>query len=162
FLPACEKGYMDGLKEGFMVGHPIVGVRMVLEDGQAHMVDSSELAFRLATFNAFREAFKASSPRILEPVMLVEVSAPVEFQGNVLGSLNKRKGMIVDTETQEDYCVVTSEVPLNNMFGYSTELRSATQGKGEFSMEYKRHSPVMHSVQEELIKEHQAKLSEKK
>ncbi|KAJ2105673.1 Elongation factor G, mitochondrial [Coemansia sp. RSA 376] len=162
FLPACEKGYMDGLKEGFMVGHPVVGVRMVLEDGQAHMVDSSELAFRLATFNAFREAFKASGPRILEPVMLVEVSAPVEFQGNVLGSLNKRKGMIVDTETQEDYCVVTSEVPLNNMFGYSTELRSATQGKGEFSMEYKRHSPVLHSVQEELIKEHQAKLAEKK
>ncbi|KAJ2487250.1 Elongation factor G, mitochondrial [Coemansia sp. RSA 2320] len=162
YIPACEKGYMDGLQEGFMVGHPVVGVRMVLEDGAAHSVDSSELAFRLATFYAFREAFKQSSPRILEPVMTVEVSAPVEFQGNVLGSLNKRKGMIIDTETQEDYCVVAAEVPLNNMFGYSTELRSATQGKGEFSMEYKRHSPVLPNVQEDLIKEHQAKLAEKK
>ncbi|KAJ1799569.1 Elongation factor G, mitochondrial [Coemansia sp. RSA 2399] len=162
YLAACEKGYMDGLKEGFMVGHPIVGVRMVLKDGAAHSVDSSELAFRTATFHAFREAMKASSPRILEPVMTVEISVPVEFQGNVLGSLNKRKGMIVDTETQEDYCVIVAEVPLNNMFGYSTELRSATQGKGEFSMEYKRHSPVMQNVQEELIKEYQKKQTEDK
>ncbi|KAJ1990914.1 Elongation factor G, mitochondrial [Coemansia spiralis] len=162
YMAACEKGYIDGLHEGFMVGHPIVGVRMVLEDGAAHSVDSSELAFRLATFHAFRESFKASSPRILEPVMTVEVSAPVEFQGTVLGSLNKRKGMIVDTETQEDYCVITSEVPLNNMFGYSTELRSATQGKGEFSMEYKRHSPVLPNIQEELIKDYQKKQAEKK
>ncbi|KAJ1886642.1 Elongation factor G, mitochondrial, partial [Kickxella alabastrina] len=120
------------------------------------------LAFRLAAFHAFRESFKVSNPRILEPLMTVEVSAPIEFQGNVLGSLNKRKGLIIDTETQEDYCVVLAEVPLNNMFGYSTELRSATQGKGEFSMEYKRHSPVLPNVQEDLIKEHQKKLAEKK
>ncbi|KAJ1960065.1 Elongation factor G, mitochondrial [Dipsacomyces acuminosporus] len=162
YIPACEKGFMDGLQEGFMIGHPIVGVRMVLKDGAAHSVDSSELAFRLAAFHAFRESFKASSPRILEPVMTVEVSAPIEFQGNVLGSLNKRKGLIVDTETQEDYCVISAEVPLNNMFGYSTELRSATQGKGEFSMEYKRHSPVLPNVQEDLIKEYQKRQAEKK
>ncbi|KAJ2726244.1 Elongation factor G, mitochondrial [Coemansia sp. Benny D115] len=162
YIPACEKGFVDGLQEGIMIGHPVVGVRMVLEDGAAHSVDSSELAFRLATLNAFREAFRASGPRILEPLMTVEVSAPLEFQGNVLGSLNKRKGLIIDTETQEDYCVIVCEVPLNNMFGYSTELRSATQGKGEFTMEYKRHSPVLPNVQEELIKEHQLKLAEKK
>ncbi|KAJ2781323.1 Elongation factor G, mitochondrial [Coemansia javaensis] len=162
YIPACEKGFLDGLREGFMIGHPIVGMRMVLQDGAAHSVDSSELAFRLATFGAFREAFRASKPRILEPVMTVEVSAPTEFQGNVLGSLNKRKGLIVDTVTQEDYCVVTAEVPLNNMFGYSTELRSGTQGKGEFTMEYKRHAPVLPDVQDELIKEHQKKLAEKK
>ncbi|KAJ1936984.1 Elongation factor G, mitochondrial, partial [Kickxella alabastrina] len=162
YIPACEKGYMDGLNEGFMIGHPIVGVRMVLLDGAAHSVDSSELAFRLAAFHAFRESFKVSNPRILEPLMTVEVSAPIEFQGSVLGSLNKRKGLIIDTETQEDYCVILAEVPLNNMFGYSTELRSATQGKGEFSMEYKRHSPVLPNVQEDLIKEHQKKLAEKK
>ncbi|KAJ1736886.1 Elongation factor G, mitochondrial [Coemansia sp. Benny D160-2] len=159
YMAACEKGYMDGLREGFMVGHPIVGVRMVLKDGAAHSVDSSELAFRTATYHAFREAMKASAPRILEPVMTVEISVPVEFQGNVLGSLNKRKGIIMDTETQEDYCVIVAEVPLNNMFGYSTELRSATQGKGEFSMEYKRHSPVLQNVQEDLIKEYQKKQS---
>ncbi|KAJ2497574.1 Elongation factor G, mitochondrial [Coemansia sp. RSA 1972] len=162
YIAACQKGFMDGMREGFMVGHPIVGVRMVLEDGAAHSVDSSELAFRLATFYAFSEAFKASKPRILEPIMTVEVSAPIEFQGNVLGTINKRKGIIVDTESQEDYCSVVAEVPLNNMFGYSTELRSGTQGKGEFSMEYKRHAPVYPEVQEELIKEHQKKLAEKK
>ncbi|KAJ2375628.1 Elongation factor G, mitochondrial [Coemansia sp. RSA 2607] len=162
YIPACEKGFTDGLQDGFMVGHPIVGVRMVLQDGAAHSVDSSELAFRLAAFHAFRESFKTSNPRVLEPLMTVEVSAPIEFQGNVLGSLNKRKGLIIDTETQEDYCVVSAEVPLNNMFGYSTELRSATQGKGEFSMEYKRHSPVLPNVQEDLIKEYQKKLAEKK
>ncbi|KAJ2495252.1 Elongation factor G, mitochondrial, partial [Coemansia sp. RSA 2049] len=162
YMAACEKGYMDGLREGFMVGHPIVGVRMVLKDGAAHSVDSSELAFRTATYHAFREAMKASAPRILEPVMTVEISVPVEFQGNVLGSLNKRKGIIMDTETQEDYCVIVAEVPLNNMFGYSTELRSATQGKGEFSMEYKRHSPVLQNVQEDLIKEYQKKQSGEK
>ncbi|KAJ2452986.1 Elongation factor G, mitochondrial [Coemansia sp. RSA 2336] len=161
YIAACEKGFMDGMREGIMIGHPVVGMRMVLQDGAAHSVDSSELAFRLATFYAFREAFRESKPRILEPIMTVEVSAPVEFQGNVLGSLNKRKGMIVDTETQEDYCSIVAEVPLNNMFGYSTELRSSTQGKGEFSMEYKRHSPVLPDVQEELIKEHQKKLAEK-
>ncbi|KAJ2703872.1 Elongation factor G, mitochondrial [Coemansia sp. IMI 203386] len=162
YIPACEKGFTDGLQEGFMIGHPIVGVRMVLQDGAAHSVDSSELAFRLAAFHAFRESFKTSNPRVLEPVMTVEVSAPIEFQGSVLGSLNKRKGLIIDTETQEDYCVVAAEVPLNNMFGYSTELRSATQGKGEFSMEYKKHAPVLPNVQEDLIKEHQKKLAEKK
>ncbi|KAJ2794870.1 Elongation factor G, mitochondrial [Coemansia helicoidea] len=162
FIAGCEKGFNDGLHEGFMVGHPVVGVRMVLQDGAAHSVDSSELAFRLATFNAFREAMRASKPRILEPLMTVEVSAPVEFQGNVLSSINKRKGLIIDTVTQEDYCVVVAEVPLNNMFGYSTELRSGTQGKGEFSMEYKRHAPVLPDVQEELIAAHQKKLAEKK
>ncbi|PIA15135.1 elongation factor G, mitochondrial [Coemansia reversa NRRL 1564] len=162
FLAACEKGFNDGMQQGFMIGHPIVGVRMVLEDGAAHDVDSSELAFRMATFYAFREAFRASKPRILEPVMTVDVSSPVEFQGNVLGSLNRRKGLIVNTETQEDYCAITAEVPLNNMFGYSTELRSGTQGKGEFTMEYKRHLAVPMEVQEQLILDYQNKLAEKK
>ncbi|KAJ1917209.1 Elongation factor G, mitochondrial [Mycoemilia scoparia] len=157
YIFACEKGFMDGLKEGFVVGHPIVGARMVLEDGLAHSVDSSELAFRLATFYAFREAFKASRPQVLEPVMSVEVTVPSEFQGNVLGLINKRKGMIVDTEVQDDTCTVLAEVPLNNMFGYSNELRSATQGKGEFSMEYKKHSPVLPGLQEEMAKEYQKK-----
>ncbi|KAJ1841882.1 Elongation factor G, mitochondrial, partial [Coemansia sp. RSA 2708] len=162
YILACNKGFIDGLKEGPMIGHPVVGVGLVLTDGQAHSVDSSELAFRTATFFAFREAFKGSKPRILEPVMSVDVSVPTEFQGNVLASINKRKGLIIDTETQEDYCTISAEVPLNNMFGYSTELRSCTQGKGEFSMEYKRHAPVTADVQEELIKEHQKKLAEKK
>jgi elongation factor G len=155
YIPACQKGFEDGLEKGTLIGHPVTGTRLVLEDGLAHSVDSSELAFRLATFYAFREAFRKAKPIIMEPIMTVSITAPVEFQGNVLGSINKRKGTIIDTEVQEDYFVATAEVPLNNMFGYSTELRSSTQGKGEFTMEYKQHAPVPSYVQEELVAEYQ-------
>ncbi|KAI9250035.1 translation elongation factor G [Sporodiniella umbellata] len=154
FIPACEKGFNDGLEKGPLIGHPVNGVRMVLEDGAAHAVDSSELAFRIATKNAFQDAFAKAKPAILEPIMNVAITAPIEFQGTVIGGLNKRKGTIVDTEIQEDYFEVTADVPLNDMFGYSTELRSATQGKGEFSMEYKNHQAVPHNVQEELIQQY--------
>ncbi|RKP34264.1 translation elongation factor G [Dimargaris cristalligena] len=162
YIPACQKGFEDGLEKGWLIGHRVNGVRYVLQDGLAHAVDSSEMAFRLAASYGFREAFMKAGPVILEPVMKVEVSAPLEFQGNVLSSINKRKGMIVDTETQDDYCSVTAHVSLNNMFGYSTELRSSTQGKGEFTMEYERHSPVMASVQQDLIDEYQKTRAQKK
>ncbi|KAI8142489.1 translation elongation factor G [Fennellomyces sp. T-0311] len=157
FIPACEKGFMDGLEKGPLIGHPVNGVRMVLEDGAAHAVDSSEMAFRIATKNAFQEAFAKGRPTILEPIMNVSITAPTEFQGTVIGGLNKRKGTIVDTDIQEDFFTVTADVPLNDMFGYSTELRSATQGKGEFSMEYKDHQPVQTFVQEQLIQEYKKK-----
>ncbi|GAB5589260.1 Elongation factor G [Umbelopsis nana] len=157
FIPACEKGFRDALEKGPLIGHPVNGVRMVLEDGAAHSVDSSELAFRIATRAAFNDAFAKAKPVILEPVMNVAITAPIEFQGTVIGGLNKRKGTVVDTEIQEDYFNVTADVALNNMFGYSTELRSATQGKGEFSMEYKEHQPVMPYVQEELVTEYKKK-----
>ncbi|KAJ1965262.1 Elongation factor G, mitochondrial, partial [Dimargaris xerosporica] len=141
YIPACQKGFEDGLEKGWLIGHRIKGVRYVLEDGLAHSVDSSEMAFRLAATHAFREAFKKAKPIILEPVMKVDISAPLEFQGNVLSSINKRKGTILDTETRDDYCSVTAHIALNNMFGYSTDLRSSTQGKGEFTMEYEKHAP---------------------
>ncbi|KAI8072956.1 translation elongation factor G [Gongronella butleri] len=157
YIPACEKGFRDGLEKGPLIGHPVTGIRMVLEDGASHAVDSSELAFRIATKNAFLDAFNKAKPTILEPIMNVSISAPVEFQGAVIGGLNKRKGTVVDTEIQEDYFNVTADVPLNDMFGYSTELRSATQGKGEFSMEYKEHMAVQSFVQEQLIEEHKKK-----
>jgi elongation factor G len=161
FIPACEKGFNDALDKGPLIGHPVNGVRMVLEDGAAHAVDSSELAFRIATKNAFHEAFAKARPTILEPIMNVAITAPIEFQGSVIGGLNKRKGTVVDTEIQEDYFNVTADVPLNDMFGYSTELRSATQGKGEFSMEYKDHQPVQTHVQETLIQEYKKELANK-
>ncbi|KAI7902503.1 translation elongation factor G [Cokeromyces recurvatus] len=161
FIPACEKGFNDALEKGPLIGHPVSGVRMILEDGAAHAVDSSELAFRIATKNAFQEAFAKAKPSILEPIMNVAITAPIEFQGSVIGGLNKRKGTIIDTEIQEDYFNVVADVPLNDMFGYSTELRSATQGKGEFSMEYKEHQPVQTHVQEDLIKEYRKELASK-
>ncbi|KAI9140360.1 translation elongation factor G [Paraphysoderma sedebokerense] len=159
YIPACEKGFHDALEKGSLIGHPVTGVRLVLKDGLAHAVDSSELAFRTATAHAYRETAVQANPIILEPVMNVSITAPAEFQGAVIGGVNRRKGTILDSESasNSDYFVVNAEVPLNAMFGYSTELRSMTQGKGEFTMEYAKHAPVYPHVQEQLMKEYQTK-----
>ncbi|KAF9426405.1 Elongation factor G, mitochondrial [Entomortierella beljakovae] len=157
YIPACEKGFREGMQKGFLIGHPITGVRLVLEDGAAHSVDSSELAFKIATLNAFKEAYMKSSPVIMEPIMKVDVTAPVEFQGAVIGGINKRKGTIVDTESGEDYFSAVAEVSLNAMFGYASEIRGQSQGKGEFSMEYLRHQKVQPQEQIDLIKVYQKK-----
>ena len=122
----------------------------VQHDGLVHSVDSSELAFRLATMGAFREVYNAAKSVILMPVMTVEVVVPSEFQSVVIGRLNQRRGTIVDSEVREDEFTAIAEVALNDMFGYSSHLRGITQGKGEFSMEYKTHQPVLPQVQAEL------------
>ncbi|KAH8983296.1 elongation factor G, mitochondrial [Lactarius akahatsu] len=150
YIPAVEKGFFEALEKGTLSGNPISGVRMVLRDGAFHAVDSSELAFRLAAIGAFREAYLKTKPVILEPIMTVEVVAPVEFQSAVIGGLNARRGTIIDSEVREDEFTAVAEVALNDMFGYSSQLRGATQGKGEFSMEYKNHMPVLPNVQVEL------------
>jgi elongation factor G len=150
YIPAVEKGFYEALEKGTLSGNTISGVRMVLQDGAFHAVDSSELAFRLAAIGAFREAFLKTKPVILEPIMTVEVVAPVEFQSAVIGGLNARRGTIIDSEVREDEFTAVAEVALNDMFGYSNQLRGATQGKGEFSMEYKNHMPVLPNVQVEL------------
>ncbi|CAG8542854.1 2479_t:CDS:10 [Paraglomus brasilianum] len=157
YIPAVEKGFRDGLDKGTLIGHPMTGIRYILEDGTHHPVDSSELAFRLAGFYAFREAYEKARPTILEPVMNVQVTSPIEFQGAVIGSLNKRKGTILDTEIHEDYFIVNADVTLNSMFGYASELRGATEGKGEFTMEYKTHLPVTSDLQAELVAEYRKK-----
>ncbi|RZC28933.1 Elongation factor G-1, mitochondrial [Glycine soja] len=151
FIPAIEKGFKEAANSGALIGHPVENLRVVLTDGAAHAVDSSELAFKLASIYAFRQCYAASRPVILEPVMLVELKVPTEFQGAVAGDINKRKGVIVGNDQEGDDSVITAHVPLNNMFGYSTALRSMTQGKGEFTMEYKEHLPVSHDVQTQLI-----------
>ncbi|CAJ2669875.1 unnamed protein product [Trifolium pratense] len=151
FIPAIEKGFKEAANSGALIGHPVENLRVVLTDGAAHAVDSSELAFKMASIYAFRQCYAASRPVILEPVMLVELKVPTEFQGSVAGDLNKRKGVIVGNDQDGDDSVITAHVPLNNMFGYSTSLRSMTQGKGEFTMEYKEHSPVSRDVQTQLI-----------
>ncbi|KAN0137562.1 elongation factor G mitochondrial [Lactarius tabidus] len=147
YIPAVEKGFFEALEKGTLAGNPISGVRMVLRDGAFYAVDSSELAFRLAAIGAFREAYLKTKPVILEPIMTVEVVAPVEFQSAVIGGLNARRGTIIDSEVREDEFTAVAEVALNDMFGYSSQLRGATQGKGEFSM---NHMPVLPSVQVEL------------
>jgi len=157
FISACEKGFNDAIEKGPLLQQPVTGVRMVVNDGASHAVDSSELAFRIATVQAFKQGFLQASPQILEPIMNVEISAPEEFQGSVIGQINRRKGLIVNSETQDGYVIVECEAPLNEMFGYSTDLRSITQGKGEFTMEYKSHAPVSAEVQKKLVAEAEAK-----
>ncbi|KNE67460.1 translation elongation factor G [Allomyces macrogynus ATCC 38327] len=155
FIPACEKGFVEACQKGPLTGNPIMGARMVLQDGLAHSVDSNELAFRTATLMAFREAMAKASAIVLEPIMSVNVTAPAKFQGPVMAGINKRKGTITDSEVQDEYVVIDALVPLNNMFGYSSDLRAVTQGMGEFTMEYLRHEPVLPNVQVELIKAYQ-------
>lgn len=139
FLPAIEKGFREALLEGTFTGHRVQGLRMVILDGRTHPVDSNELAFRMAAIQGFRQAFDKATPKVLEPVMKVEVEVPIEFQGTVMGGLSKRRGIIVNSFGHSDYGSISAEVPLAEMFGYSTELRSMTQGKGEYTMEYLEH-----------------------
>ena len=133
-------------------------MRCVVNDGQSHAVDSSDQAFRTASLMGFREAYSGAKPTILEPIMKVEISAPIEFQGSVVGQVNQRRGVILETVSDENV-TVTCEVPLNAMFGYSTDLRSATQGKGNFTMEFARYAPVPKQEQEEMIKVYREKLA---
>ena len=159
FIPAVDKGFREALKKGSLIGFPVVGVRAVINDGDSHDVDSSEQAFKTAAIMAFREGYEAAKPTILEPIMKVEVQAPEEFQGSVIGQLNQRRGTIVSTENAEGYVTAVAEVPLNQMFGYSTDLRSATQGKGEFTMEFAKYAPVPRNEQEEMMKAYREKLA---
>ncbi len=152
FIPACEKGFIEATSKGALAGHQVVGVRLVLEDGSHHVVDSNEHSFRTATVMGFRQAFAKARPLLLEPIMRVSITVPVEFQGSVMASVNRRRGLIVDTDAQEEILVILADVPLNDMFGYATELRSLTQGKGDFSMEYRTHQPVPTNIQADLIK----------
>jgi elongation factor G len=158
FIPACDKGFKEGIKKGTLIGFPIVGVRAVIDDGLHHPVDSSEMAFKTAALMGFREAYDKAKPTILEPIMKVEVEAPVEFQGSVVGQVNQRRGVIMETVSDENV-TITAEVPLNTMFGYSTDLRSATQGKGNFTMEFARYAPVPKQEQEEMIKKYKEQLA---
>lgn len=157
FLFACSKGFEDSLEKGPLIGHRVLGVHMHINDGQTHVVDSSELSFRTATHGAFRQAFLNAKPVILEPIMSVEVSAPNEFQGPVVGLINKLGGMILETVNGQDEFTVTAECSLNTMFGFSTSLRACTQGKGEFSLEFCKYSQCAPQLQRELIAEHEKK-----
>lgn len=155
FIPAVDKGFQEQMTKGLLIGFPVVGIKATLTDGAYHEVDSSEMAFRICAMAAFREFYFKAKPTALEPIMKVEVSAPEEYQGNVLGQINQRRGMIMGTTTNDAFTVVEAEVPLSEMFGYSTELRSATQGKGEFTMEFSRYAPVPRNIQEELVKKYE-------
>jgi elongation factor G len=159
YIPSCEKGAKDAINQGGLIGHEVHNLRVVLTDGAAHAVDSSDMAFRTAMATAVRTAMQRAQPCVLEPVMSTEVTAPAEFQGAIIAGLNRRMGMIQGSDMSADgsATVINADVPLSSMFGYSTELRSNTQGKGEFSMEYNEHLQVPQDVQGTLIKEYAEK-----
>ncbi len=157
YIPACDKGFQSAMAKGSLIGFPIVGIRVTINDGQAHSVDSSDMAFQLAAIGAFKEAYPKAKPIILEPIMKVSVEGPTEFQGNIFGSINQRRGIIISSTDEGAFSTVEAEVPLSEMFGYSTTLRSLTQGKAEFTMEFLKYGKVPQSVSEELIKEYQEK-----
>jgi elongation factor G len=162
YIGSCEKGFKSQLDKGPLVGFPIVGVRVVLEDGAYHAVDSSDNAFQAAARGAFREVYPQAKPQVLEPLMKVAVETPGEFQGDVMGTLSQRRGIIIGTTEDQGFIRIEAEVPLAEMFGYATVIRSATQGKAEFTMEFSRYAPAPQSVAEELIKKYQEKRAAEK
>jgi len=157
FIPACDKGFRSALAKGKLIGSPIVGVRVALTDGNSHSVDSSDMAFQTAARAAFRAAFLKAAPQILEPMMKVSVEGPSEFQGGVFKSLLRRRGTVIGSTEDAGFARVDAEVPLAAMFGYSTELRSATAGKAEFTMEFARYAPAPREVTDELISLHRGR-----
>ena len=157
YIPACDKGFQSSLDKGSLIGFPIVGVRAVLTDGNSHAVDSSDMAFKTAVRAAFRETYKKAKPRILEPVMKVSVEGPTEFQGVIYKTLMQRRGNVLGSTEDGGFARVDAEVPLAEMFGYSTDLRSVTEGKAEFTMEFAKYAPAPSDVTEELLKKYNSK-----
>ena len=158
YIPSVEKGFQSALPKGRLIGFPVTGLRVVLTDGQSHSVDSSDIAFQMAGRKAFREVYSRAKPVVLEPVMKLEVESPTEFQGAVLKTVMQRRGTVVGTTEEDGFCRLESEVPLAEMFGYATDLRSCTQGKAEFTMEFSRYVRVPADIQEALKKEYGTKL----
>ena len=162
FIPACEKGFRSMIAKGQLIGVAVNGVKVVLNDGGYHAVDSSDIAFQEAARGAWRESYTKAGPVILEPIMKVELEGPVEFHGSMVGTILQRRGLIVGSTEDEGFSRVEAEVPLAEMFGYSTALRSATQGKAEFSMEFARYEKAPNSISDELIKKYEQERREAK
>jgi elongation factor G len=152
FITSVEKGFRSMLKKGLKIGFPVVNLRAVINDGNSHSVDSSDIAFQEAARGAFREAYAQARPRVLEPIMRVVVEGPFEFSGNILGTLTQLRGIIIGSQDIEGSTRIESQVPLAEMFGYATTLRSATQGKAEFTMEFSHYLPMPVQKEEELVR----------
>jgi elongation factor G len=148
FIPAVEKGVEDAMDNGPRAGFPLVDVRVTLTDGKYHDTDSSEIAFRIAGSLALKEAIKRAKPVLLEPVFAVEVVTPEEFMGDVIGDLNRRRGQINGMEQRGNAQVISAHVPLAEMFGYATDMRSATQGRATYTMQFDRYEEVPHNIAE--------------
>jgi elongation factor G len=156
YIPAVEKGIQDVRKKGFLAGYPMVDFRVILIDGQYHDVDSSELAFKIAGALAYKDAMEKARPTILEPVMTVEVNAPNEYVGDLMGDLSSRRGKVEGMESGDEDTVIRAQVPMSEMLTYGAQLRSITQGRGSFHLEFDHYSEVPHSIQEKIIAQSKA------
>ena len=157
YLPAVEKGFRSSLEKGPVAGFPVVNLKILVNDGSYHAVDSSDLAFRICAATALRENFPRTKPAILEPIMKIEIECPENFQGAVVGDLASRRGIITSTETSGNSCRLLGEVPLAETFGYSSVLRGMTQGQGVFSMEFLKYKRVPAAIQETIVRERNEK-----
>jgi elongation factor G len=157
FVPACEKGIEEAMKNGIVAGYPMVDIKVSLVDGSYHEVDSSEMAFKIASSMAFKEACAKAKPRLLEPIFDVEVVVPEEYMGDIMGDLNSRRGRIQSMEARGGTQIVTARVPLSEMFGYATDLRSRTQGRATYSMHFDRYEQAPQHVSEEVVARIQGK-----
>ncbi len=154
YIGSCRKGFEDIMEKGPLAKFPMIKIGVNLNDGKYHAVDSSEMAFRVTARGAMRAAIKKAKPIILEPIMKVEVESPGEYQGNVVGSLSSRRGVVAGIDTQADgTCIITSSVPLSEMFGYSTNLRSLTSGKASFTMEFEKYEETPANIQKQVIED---------
>lgn len=162
FLTACAKGFDLACEKGPLLGHKVIGTKMVINDGATHVTDSSDYAFSLATQMAFRKAFTDAGGQVLEPLMKTTITAPNEFQGNILMLMNKRNATIHDTEIGSEEFTLICDCSLNAMFGFSSQLRAATQGKGEFSMEFSHYAPTPPHLQKELVAKYESELEAKR
>src|SRR6185503_7200868 len=151
FIPSCEKGFKSMIAKSPRLGVPVVGLRVAINDGQSHAVDSSDIAFQEAARGAFRDFFPRAKPKILEPIMKLSLEGPAEFSGNMLSLIMQRRGIVLGSTEEDGNARVDAEVPLAEMFGFSTPLRSATQGKAEFQMEFAKYAEVPNNISEELL-----------
>ncbi|MDH5730541.1 MAG: elongation factor G, partial [Gammaproteobacteria bacterium] len=152
YIPAVDKGIQEQMENGVVAGYPMVDVKVTLIDGSYHDVDSNEMAFKIAGSMGFRDGAKNAHPVLLEPIMKVEVVTPEDYMGDVMGDLNRRRGLVQGMDDNPSGKVIRAEVPLSEMFGYATDLRSATQGRATYSMEFEKYSEAPANVAEAIIK----------
>jgi elongation factor G len=152
YIPSVDQGIQESLTAGVLAGYPAVDVRVTLQDGSFHEVDSSEMAFKIAGSMAFKEAARKASPVLLEPIMFVEVVTPEDYMGDVIGDLNSRRGQVQGMEQRGNAQAIRAHVPLSEMFGYVNDLRSRTQGRAQYTMQFDSYQQTPVSVQEEIVK----------
>lgn len=152
YIPAVEKGFREALMNGVLAGYPVLGVQATLYDGSYHDVDSSEMSFKICAIQAFKEGMKKANPVLLEPIMAVEIVTPDDYAGDIIGNINSRRGRVENMEDKNKSKIINAKVPLANMFGYSTDLRSMSQGRANYSMQFDSYEEVPRNIAEEIIK----------